>query len=253
MRGDAGTALVTGAAGGIGSAYARALAARGHQTIVSDLPGPALDAVAAQVGARAVPADLSRQDGVDRLAAEAAGVSFLMLAAGFGTHALFHEADLAQQRAMVAVHVDATVALARAALPGMVSRGSGSLVSVASAGAYMRFPRDATYIGTKAFLVAWAECLAIELRGTGVAVQALCPAWVRTGFASRGDYAAAGYRSPIPGWLFTSPEVIVAASLRALGRGTVCVPTLRGRLAVAAIGSPPGRLALQAARDRRRP
>lgn len=253
LAGRAEVAVVTGAAGGLGSAFAREIAARGYRLLLTDRDGAGLAALSASLpGSRTVVADLSRPDDQERLASELADVDLLVNNAGFGTYAMFHEADLETQLAMVEVHVNAAMRLTRAALPGMVARGHGSVINVASAGAFMRFPRDATYIGTKAFLVAFTECLAIELVGTGVTVQALCPAWVRTGFASRGDYSAVGYETPIPDWFFSDPERVVASSLNALGHGsTRHIPTLRGRLAVAAIGSRPGQALLAAARRRR--
>ena len=186
-------------------------------------------------------ADLVTDTGVSKVQAWIADhpdLSLLVNNAGFGTFALFHEADLGRQLDMVRLHVDAPMRLCRIALPAMVARGQGAIVNVASAGAFTRFPRDATYIGTKLFLVAFTECLAIELAGTGVVVQALCPGWLRTGFGVREDYAKVGYRSPIPRWLHSDARAVAESSLRHLGRGSIThVPSLRARVVVGLVGS----------------
>jgi uncharacterized protein len=224
------TAAVTGAAGGLGAAFARSLAAQGYDLFLTDRDADALDVLTrdlqreGHIRVAAVAADLTRDADVERikvLLAEIDDLSLLVNNAGFGTYSLFHEADLARQIEMVRVHIVASMGLCHAVLPGMIARRRGSIINVASAGAFMRFPRDATYIGTKSFLVAFTECLAIELVGTGVSVEALCPAWVHTSFSASGDYAKVGYQSPVPAWLFTSPERVVASALRSIGKGPV--------------------------------
>lgn len=256
--GGRGVAAITGAAGGLGSAFARELARRGWDLILSDRDAAGLEALAQElqrthsVSVEKIAVDLATGGGRTSLQERVATVEnlgMLINNAGFGTYALFHEADLATQVDMIQVHVTASVELCRAALPGMVGRGQGAIINVASAGAFTRFPRDATYIGTKSFLVAFTECLAIELVDTGVSVQALCPAWVDTAFSASGDYAKVEYKSPIPRWLFVSPAQVVESSLRVLGHGPVThIPTLRARLAIILIGSRLGRMALAAVR-----
>lgn len=260
-----GTAAITGAAGGLGAAFARALARRGYSLVLTDRDASGLEALASglrkehTVRIDTVVADLNRTEDINRLEQDLVArgdLSLLVNNAGFGTYSLFHEADLDRQIDMVQVHVVATMRLCRAILPGMVDRGRGSVINVASAAAFMRFPRDATYIGTKSFLVAFTECVAIELAGTGVCLQALCPGWLHTEFSSTGDYARVGYRSPIPRWLFASPEEVAEASLRTVGNGSVTyIPTLRAHLVARLIGSRVGLAALAAmrrVRDRHR-
>jgi len=254
-------AAVTGATGGLGAAYARALAARGHDLLLTDRDPETLERLAAELRTSArvevevAAADLALDVDVERVQARLAArddLALLVNNAGFGTFALFHEADLTRQLDMVHVHVVASLRLCHAVLPRMVARRSGAIVNVASAGAFMRFSRDATYIGTKSFLVAFTECLAVELAGTGVRVQAFCPLWVRTGFDAADDLRAAGFRSPVPGPLVISPERAVAASLAALDKGTVTyIPTARARVATTIIGSRAGRAVLAEIRKRR--
>ena len=239
--------VVTGAASGIGAAFARVFAAEKLDLLLIDRNGGGLMAVADRLRADhgvtvdTVVADLTSAAELEPLASRLAEERHLVLlvnCAGFGTYSFFSESELRRQIAMVDLHVVASLRLSHAVLPGMVARRRGSVINVASAAAFMRFPRDATYVGTKAFLVAFTECLAIELVNTGVTVQALCPAWVHTEFSKVGDYAKVGYKSPIPRFMFIEPEEVVRASLSRLrkGSGTI-VPTFRARLAVQLLGS----------------
>ncbi len=255
-----GIAAITGATGGLGTAFARAAARRGYDLFLTDQAADDLESLASRlredhgISVEATVADLTRDEDVQRISAQlaAGNVALLINNAGFGTYSLFSEADLTRQLDMVQVHVLASMSFCHAVLPGMIARHRGSIINVASASAFMRFPRDATYIGAKSFLVAFTECLAIELVGTGVAVQALCPGWVRTGFSKSGDFAEIAYRSPIPGWLFTSPERVVASALHSVGTGPVTyVPTIRARIASKLIGSRLGLAVLAWIRRRR--
>jgi len=200
-------------------------------------------------------ADLTQDDQLALLVDEVTALDdleFMVNNAGFGTFALFHEADLARQLDMVRVHVMATMRLCHAAIPGLVARRRGALINVASVSAFWRFPRDATYIGTKAFVVAFTECLALELEGTGIAVQAFCPAWVHTGFHSTQEYVKTGYTQappPFPEFLYISPDESVESALGALGHGRVVhTPTFRARTVAALMGSRPGLAALASLR-----
>ena len=258
----AGLAAITGAAGGLGAAFARALASDGYDLLLTDRDADALNLLvrelqqSAPVRVAATVADLAQDAGTERVQEQLATMDDLNLLinnAGFGTFSLFHEADLARQLDMVHVHVLASMRFCHAVLPGMIARQAGAIINVASAGAFMRFPRDATYIATKSFLVAFTECLAIELVNTGVKVQAFCPAWVHTGFSASEDYARSGYRSPIPSFLYISAEQAVSSSLRAVGKGPVAhMPTIKARMATSLIGSRLGLASLAQIRKRRR-
>ena len=120
---------------------------------------------------------------------------------------------------MTRVHIDATVRLTKAALPGMIARGRGAVVNVSSVAAFSPFS-GAMYSGTKAFLVMFSENLQSEVKDKGVIVQALCPGLTHTEF-----HAVAGMDfSAAPRFVWTTAEEVVRVSLRRLGRGVVCVP-----------------------------
>ena len=235
-------ALVTGATSGIGAAFARELGRRGFRLILTGRRETELRAVGSEIGEERVElllAELSEERDLERVlrSAEGRAIDVLINNAGFGIGKRFHRGDLKEEIRMARVHVEAPMRLIHAVAPGMVERGRGLIVNVASLAAFAPLPGSATYSATKAFLVAFSESLAMELGSSGVRVQALCPGFVRTHFHS-------GLRMPervLRGGFFlrwSTPEAVVRASLRALGgRKVVCIPGfgnrfLRGVLAL---------------------
>jgi uncharacterized protein len=227
-----GAALVTGAASGIGEAFAWALAARGMDLVLVDIAHDRLvdlaNAIEVKHGVRAaaVVADLARPDcaQVVRDAVEAAGlpIGLLVNNAGFGQFGPFTELDPGGQSAMIDVNCRAPASLARMFAPDMKARGCGGIIFVASTAAYQPTPYMATYAATKVFDLFIAEALWAELAEHGVEVLALSPGHVRTGFQARcGD----PIRNP-PGGVSTTDE-IVATALSALGRKPSVIHGLR--------------------------
>ena len=242
---SAGTALITGASSGIGAAYARQLAARGYDLILVARRVERLDSLAAEltagcgVRAEVLQADLVEPAGVQRVEARITSAGavrklpmLLVNNAGFGTAGHFAEITPDRQMEMIALHVSAPVRLCRAVLPSMSALGRGAIINVASMAAFIPLPGSVAYCATKAFLVSFSEALQIELKDTGVHVQALCPGLTRTEF--HGQPEMAGYAPrPVPGFLWSTPESVVAASLKAMGRGgVICVPGAMNRAIV---------------------
>ena len=232
-------ALVTGASSGIGASFARRLAAAGFELVLVARRGDRLERAAEELGrehgvaADPVVADLTDPDDRRRVEGILAGepaFDLLVNNAGFGRYGRFDEVDAETIEAMVAINVLAATSLARAALPGMVARGSGAIVNVASMLAFTSsippspLPLRATYAASKAFVIALSELLAGELAGTGVRVQALCPGIVRTEF----DSIAHSDPPPPPPFEPMEPDEVVAASLAGLELGEViCLPGLQ--------------------------
>lgn len=240
------TAVITGAAGGLGVAFCRRLATTGYDLVITDCNASSLTRLANELRAkgvtvRSIVADLSDDKAVQELASSLASdnsIDLLVNNAGFGLVCKFQSVAIERVVAMVQVHCVAALRLSRAILPQMISNGHGAIINVASAGAFLRFPRDAAYIASKSYLVAFTECLALDLIGTGIQTQALCPAWLATDFTSRVDLAASDYKSPIPRWLLSTPESVVARSLQSLASGQrVVVPNMKARLAITVLGS----------------
>lgn len=241
------TAVVTGASSGLGAIFAEQLAQRGHPLILAGRDQARLEQVRERIGAdtevELVVGDLGTDTGVEDLIARIDGRSIDVLVnnAGFGTYGPFAEVDAGRERELVAVNVDALVRLTHAVLPGMLGRGHGGIVNVASTIAFQPGTYQATYGASKAFVLSLSQALWAETRGTGVTVTALCPGPTRTGFvdALGSDVShTAIYRH------LAAPEPVVAAGLRGLDRGrAVVVPGMRYRLLAAGGKLMPGSLA----------
>jgi short-subunit dehydrogenase len=186
-------ALVTGASSGIGEAFAERLAADGYDLIVVGRRRDRLDSLAASlptVAVDVVVADLSTDDGIDTVSDLCARRPLTMLVNNAGVAHYMPMVDLpaAKARELVHVKVVAPTMLARAALPGMVARGTGTIVNVAGMIAFSgpapatQLPRRAVYAGTLAHTVAMSQTLHAELAGTGVNVHVVCPGVVATEF-----------------------------------------------------------------------
>lgn len=202
------TALVTGASGGIGEAFARRLAAD-HDVILVARNRDRLAALADELGHQhpdgaftVHPADLARttdvQALIDSIVADGVVVDLLVNNAGFGSHGSFAEADTDTLAGQVQLNCMAVVALTRALLPSMIERGGGGVINVASTAAFQPVPTMAVYGATKAFILSFSEAVHVETRGTGVDVLALCPGATQTGFftASGQDYLTTGRETP---------------------------------------------------------
>src|ERR1019366_1463021 len=232
-------ALVTGASAGIGKLFAQRLPAQGHDLILVARDAARLQALADElalefgVSAEVLPADLARHEGMRRVAecaAHADRLAFLVNNPGFGTKGLFINRPVAEQATMLELHVMAPMLLTRAALPGMIARGTGTVINVSSVASFTFAVGNVNYCATKAYLRVFSEGLATELIGTGVHVQALCPGFARTEFHDR---AAIDMKST-PGFLWLDAGRVVDDSLAQAARGgqTVCVPGWQYKLAV---------------------
>ena len=225
------TALITGGTSGIGLAFARALAARGDDLIlVARDPGRLADAAAELTAAHGVrvetlAADLAEraeaQRVAERLADPGRPVDTLINNAGFSVGAGLLEPAMDKHDRAAEVMMRSVLLLQGAAGRAMRSRGRGTIVNVASIAGFVT---QGHYSAIKAYVVTLTESLAVELRGTGVRVVALCPGYVRTEF-----HARAGIRgSSIPAPLWLDADALVAACLRDVERGrVVSVPQAR--------------------------
>lgn len=229
-------ALITGASSGIGASLAALLAEKGYDLVLVARREDRLAALAEELSptgahTEAVGADLSERSGL-RLVTEraAAGdIDLLVSNAGVSAYGPFAEISPAELERAWTLNADATPALTRAALPGMLERGRGGLIAVASNLAFSAgvpsspvsqgrsLPQRALYVGAKAGMVAFTRVLATELEGTGVHAMALCPGLVSSewnGGASQGPNAM-------------TPDDVAKAAWSGFSRGeVVCLPGL---------------------------
>jgi short-subunit dehydrogenase len=182
---DMPTALITGASSGIGAAFARQLAREKNDLVLVARRADRLEALAQEleaahgIKATVLPADLGRTEAPAEVAAELAKrgikVDLLINNAGLGHHAAFLDAAPQADHQMIDLNITALVALTRQFLPGMVERGQGGVINVASTAAFQPIPFMAVYAATKAFVLSFSEGLAEEVGPRGVKVVCLCP------------------------------------------------------------------------------
>ena len=230
-------AVVTGASSGLGRGLAARLADRGMSLVLTGRNAARLDEAAREIRRAAprvtvetVAADLSTGSGVSALLDHVGDrpIEVLVNNAGFGSYGPFVEADRDREADEVAVDVSAVVALARAFLPGMVARGSGGILNVASTIAFQPGPYQAVYGASKAFVLSFSQALWAETRAAGVAVTALCPGPTRTGFVEALG-AEVGHTAIYS--RLGEPEPVIEAGLRALDKGrAVVIPGVRNRV-----------------------
>ena len=181
-------AVVTGASSGIGLEFARELARRGHPVLAVARRRERLQALAkeaAENGGRieVLSADLTTEQGlasVLRRVEELGEIELLINNAGIANAGDFLRASLDHEIAALRLNIEAVVRLAHAIIPGMVRRGRGGVINLASVVGFQPFPHFAVYAASKSFVLSFTEALAEEIRGTGVQVLALCPGSVTT-------------------------------------------------------------------------
>ncbi len=187
------TALITGASAGIGRDYARLLAARGYHLILTARRADRLEALADElksafnIQVTCLPDDLADPKAPARLAEKikAAGlqVDYLVNNAGYSVPGFYRDVRWDVERDMIQVMVTAVAELCHIFGRPMAERGYGRIVNVASVAAYLNGSAGSTlYSATKAFVQRLSQSLAIEYRGTGVNVIALCPGFTYSEF-----------------------------------------------------------------------
>jgi short-subunit dehydrogenase len=228
--------VITGASSGIGEQFARQLAARGHGVFLVARREERLRALADDLerlhGIRAEVASADLEDPADvqalpgQVAERGPDVEILVNNAGFTTVGDVH-ANPDHQLGMVRVNCEALVALTTAWLPGMVERGRGAVIQVASVASFQPIPVQAVYAATKAFVRSFSEAVSAELRGTGVTMTALCPGPVATEFLEAGGFKN---ESPGPSFIWSTPEDVAKAAIEGAEKGKrVVIPGIGNR------------------------
>ena len=230
---SAGVALVTGSSSGIGMAFAKALAARGYDLIMVARRRERLEALASSlrqeygVAVEVLVADLSNPADLRRVEtriAEGERLALLVNNAGLGGIKPFLEMGRDYAEAMIAVNITALTLLTYAALPGMLRRGEGTIINLASGLAYARRPGTAVYGATKAFVAHFTRTLHEEYGSRGIRFQAMLPGLTRTELGSGQDSIMFDQFPPDK---INTPEKAAAESLAGVELGElVCIPGL---------------------------
>jgi short-subunit dehydrogenase len=235
-------ALITGASSGIGESFAKALASRGCNVVLTARRSGELDIIADRimndfnVKTLVITADLGREDGLDgilnTLAERDCRIDVLVCSAGYAMRGRYGDNEWTDYRRYLEANVLSPARLVRALLPNMQSNNRGLIIQVASiAGLIPGFADFALYSAVKAFQISLAETLAADYSSRGIKVIAICPGSVDTEF-----HDIAGTRQLIDKqWKLNklTPDQVAKYALDSAGRpGTVVIPGLMNRLFV---------------------
>ncbi|MFC4587956.1 SDR family NAD(P)-dependent oxidoreductase [Sphaerisporangium corydalis] len=217
-------ALVTGASGGLGAAFARELAARGADLVLVARDEEGLETLAKELRERhgcvvdVLPADLAESADLARVERRLADadepIDLLVNNAGvIGPVGPFAARDAGTEELNLRLNVLAVMRLTHAAVGGMARRRRGGVINVSSAMGYLHIPGGASYAAAKSFVTSLSQTVHSEVRALGVHVLALCPGSTRTNL-----HRAGGKR----GWTLgrvREPEFVVREALAALASG----------------------------------
>jgi short-subunit dehydrogenase len=203
--------LVTGATGGIGQAVARAFSAQGADLVLSGRRADVLEALAGELGAQAVVADLGDRDALDRLVTQAGEIDVLVANAALPGSGRLVTLSQAQVDITLEVNLRAPVALARALLPSMIARDSGHIVFISSLAGKAASPAASLYNATKFGLRGFALGVREDLHGKGVSASVILPGFI----SDAGMFHDSGVTLP-RGVGTRTPEQVAGAVLRAV-------------------------------------
>jgi uncharacterized protein len=221
------TALVTGATAGLGAEIARQLAADGHDLVIVARDRERLATTADDLGQRfgvdveVLSADLSTEAGCElvatRLADERRPIEVLVNNAGVGLYRRFGVGELADEQHQLDLNVGAVLRLSHAAVRAMTARGRGRIINISSVAGFVPRGGNATYSASKAWVTMFSQGLAVQLRGSGVTVTAICPGFTRTEFHER----AQADMAHVPERLWLDAPTVVREGLAAAAAGKV--------------------------------
>jgi short-subunit dehydrogenase len=218
--------LITGAASGIGYEMAKLLIQDSYHLVLIDKNASKLKEIQTNFTSRygkevqIMEKDLSRANVADEIFQELSHqqieVDLLVNNAGYGVFGMFSETDWKHECAMIQLHVVTTTHLTKLFLPGMVYRGKGRILNVASLAAFQPGPLMSIYYATKAYLLSFTEAIANEVKGTGVTITVLCPGMTKTGF----QQAVGGEKSRIS-WNLASAASVAQYGYGAMQKGKI--------------------------------
>ena len=234
------TVLLTGAAGGLGRVLAERFVAGGDRVVAVDRDAAGLDDLASRLGVTTVVADVSSADDVDAAVATAGPVDVMVNnAAVVDRLGSVHEVDPDEWHRLIAINLTAPFLFCRAVLPGMIERGSGIIVNVASIAGLRGGRAGAAYTASKHGLVGLTTNIAATTGHLGIRSNTVCPGSIDTGMQVLGEVFASGRESlardrrkppaVAPGTI--ADVVLFLASAEAAGLNGVALPADSGSLA----------------------
>jgi hypothetical protein len=213
--------LITGAAGGLGSSMAAALASRGARLLLVDIDGPALLRLRDRLACHALVADIAGAADRERILTHCRSVGHepdvLINNAGIEKASEYGDLDPGEIRHALEVDLLGAMLLTHTLLPGMRERGRGHIINISSMAALKPIPFNAVYNTAKAGLMAFSMSLSKELAGTGVTATVVCPSAVTTvGMWARASDQLS--RNRLVESSAIGPEAVTAAVLRAIAQ-----------------------------------
>ena len=230
-------ALITGATSGLGLAYAGYFARKGYNLIITGRRKEIIEKrageIRSQYGCRTdvILVDLGTEDGVGALLGQLEGkeVDVLVNNAGFGLGAEFADLDIGMASQLIFLQTIAVAEITHYVLQGMKQRNRGTIINISSDGAFAVVPKNVVYASAKRFLVTFTEGLHMELSGTGIRVQVVCPGFIDSDFHESAGMRVDKSRKGM--FAFRQPEEVVRDAMKGLDRGTVVmIPDRAGKM-----------------------
>lgn len=217
-------ALITGASSGIGKALAYEMAKKKFDVILVARNKERLEKIANDIHEKFGVSTTSYQQDLslpgaanelhEKIVQDQFRIDVLVNNAGFGDHSPFVDANQDKLMNMIQLNIGALTELTHLLLPGMIERGYGKIMNVASVAAFMPGPLMSVYFATKAYVLHFSEALNNELQGTGVTVTTLCPGATKTEFQAAANTNESMMKGNIP-----TAEDVAKFGLKAMLKG----------------------------------
>lgn len=226
------TALITGAASGLGYELSLLLANDAYNLILIDIDAVKLDEVKSEIkktydcNVNVLVKDLSKPNVATEIMEEIDNftIDVLVNNAGFGLFGTFSDTDWQRELDMLYVHIITSTHLTKIVLEGMVKRGSGKILNISSLAAFQPGPLMSVYYASKSYLLSFSEAIANELKGTGVTVTVLCPGPTKTAFQ---DVVSENVSDNKISFNMASPSDVARYGYNAMKKGkTIAIPGL---------------------------